>query len=177
MFRRTQDTLFYIFQDFAFLPCRCLLVTLVLNDLLGRSERSLLHQKLNMGFGAFFTEVGDDLLRRFAALDANVEREMRRANASWSLGTSSRTISPPPGGSCPRVAPIGWTAPHARARGARIVPFVDGASITYCGLLENPNLLEHASFTDLLWAVSHLTEELLHRSDLADGPARMTWPT
>ena len=27
-------------------------------------------------------------------------------------------------------------------------------------LLENPNLLEHESFTDLLWAISHLTEEL-----------------
>jgi hypothetical protein len=30
-------------------------------------------------------------------------------------------------------------------------------------LLENPNLLEHESFTDLLWAVFHLTEELAHR--------------
>jgi len=27
-------------------------------------------------------------------------------------------------------------------------------------LLENPNLLEHESFTDLLWAAFHLTEEL-----------------
>ena len=27
-------------------------------------------------------------------------------------------------------------------------------------LLENPNLLEHESFTDVLWAVFHLTEEL-----------------
>jgi len=28
------------------------------------------------------------------------------------------------------------------------------------GLLGNPNLLEHDSFTDLLWAVFHLMEEL-----------------
>ena len=27
-------------------------------------------------------------------------------------------------------------------------------------LLENPNLLEHESFTDLLWAVFHLSDEL-----------------
>jgi len=33
-------------------------------------------------------------------------------------------------------------------------------------LLENPNLLEHESFTDLLWAVSHIIEELEARSDL-----------
>ena len=38
------------------------------------------------------------------------------------------------------------------------------------GLLENPNLLEHESFTNLLWAVFHLTEELLHRKSLKDLP-------
>jgi hypothetical protein len=32
-------------------------------------------------------------------------------------------------------------------------------------LLENPNLLEHESFTGLLWAVFHLTEELMHRKE------------
>jgi len=33
-------------------------------------------------------------------------------------------------------------------------------------LLENPNLLEHETFTDLLQAVFHLTEELTHREDV-----------
>jgi len=33
-------------------------------------------------------------------------------------------------------------------------------------LLENPNLLEHESFTNLLWAIFHFTEELLYRRDL-----------
>ena len=34
------------------------------------------------------------------------------------------------------------------------------------GLLENQNLLEHETFTELLWAVFHLMEELSYRSDL-----------
>ena len=34
------------------------------------------------------------------------------------------------------------------------------------GLLENPNLLEHDEFTDLLWAVFHLIEELEVRRSL-----------
>ena len=38
------------------------------------------------------------------------------------------------------------------------------------GLLENPNLLEHESFTNLLWAVFHLTEELIHRRRLKGLP-------
>jgi hypothetical protein len=37
-------------------------------------------------------------------------------------------------------------------------------------LLENPNLLEHDSFTDLLWAVFHLADELAHRKDLSKLP-------
>ena len=37
-------------------------------------------------------------------------------------------------------------------------------------LLENPTLLEHESFTDLLRAVFHLTEELAYREDLSRQP-------
>jgi hypothetical protein len=38
-------------------------------------------------------------------------------------------------------------------------------------LLGNPNLLEHDKFTDLLWAVFHLTDELVYREDFAGLPA------
>jgi hypothetical protein len=37
-------------------------------------------------------------------------------------------------------------------------------------MLENPNLLEHESFTDLLWAVFHVADELRHRDDFAQLP-------
>jgi hypothetical protein len=37
-------------------------------------------------------------------------------------------------------------------------------------LLENPNLLEHESFTKQLWAVFHLADELQYRTDLAHLP-------
>ena len=37
-------------------------------------------------------------------------------------------------------------------------------------LLENPVLLEHQSFTDLLRAVFHLTEELAYRNSVIDLP-------
>ena len=33
-------------------------------------------------------------------------------------------------------------------------------------LLENPNLLEHDSFTEVIWAVFHLIEELAAREDI-----------
>lgn len=37
--------------------------------------------------------------------------------------------------------------------------------------MENPNLLEHESFTDLLWSVFHLTEELEARNEIKNLPS------
>ena len=46
--------------------------------------------------------------------------------------------------------------------------FTDPHHIFMLSLLENPNLLEHESFTDLLLAIFHLSEELVAR-DTLDG--------
>ena len=48
--------------------------------------------------------------------------------------------------------------------------FLIGKRNFLLGLLENPNLLEHESFTELLWAVFHLTDELAHRKNLKQIP-------
>jgi 2-oxo-4-hydroxy-4-carboxy--5-ureidoimidazoline (OHCU) decarboxylase len=37
-------------------------------------------------------------------------------------------------------------------------------------MLENPNLLEHDTFTDMLLAVFHVTEELIARETLNELP-------
>jgi hypothetical protein len=37
-------------------------------------------------------------------------------------------------------------------------------------MLSNPNLLEHEAFTDLLWAVFHLTDELQARGEMSELP-------
>ena len=52
----------------------------------------------------------------------------------------------------------------------KIKNFLKGEKQFLLTLLENPNLLEHESFTNLLWSVFHLTEELIHRRNLKDLP-------
>ena len=39
-------------------------------------------------------------------------------------------------------------------------------------LLENPNLLEHDRFTNLLWAVTHLDEEFEARPSVTNLPSK-----
>ncbi len=48
--------------------------------------------------------------------------------------------------------------------------FLEGKSDFMLRLLENPHLLEHDSFTNLLRSVFHLTEELVGREGLEDLP-------
>jgi hypothetical protein len=33
---------------------------------------------------------------------------------------------------------------------------------------DNPNLIEHDTFTDMLWAIYHIADELEHREDLSN---------
>ena len=65
---------------------------------------------------------------------------------------------------------IGFAAGNKKLIAAlgRIKTFLGEKSPLLVRLLENPNLLEHESFTDLLWAVLHIKEELEFRFDLAE---------
>ncbi len=46
-----------------------------------------------------------------------------------------------------------------------ILTFLDDNTSTVLTIASNPNLLEHEKFTDLLWSVLHLREELYSRKD------------
>ena len=71
IFHRGDDTGFYLLQDLAFLPVQVLLVTLVIDRLLNRREKRAILDKMNMVIGAFYAEVGTELLKRLIAFDAN----------------------------------------------------------------------------------------------------------
>jgi hypothetical protein len=53
---------------------------------------------------------------------------------------------------------------------ARLKAFLAQKRSFLLTMLENPNLLEHDRFTDLLWAVTHLDEELEARTSFVGLP-------
>jgi len=160
VFGRTTDTFFYMLQDFAFVPVQVLLVTLVINEMLQLREKSALRHKMNMVIGAFFSEVGSDLLRRFLAMDNNSD-EMRiaaRVEPDWSgrdFADAQR-----------RAAAHDYSINCCCDMLLSLREFLISARPRIMAFLANPNLLEHETFTDTLWAVSHLTEELAYRQSL-----------
>jgi hypothetical protein len=159
-FNNPRDTFFYLFQDLAFVPISVLLVTLIVDRLLSAREKSTMLKKLNMVIGAFFSEVGTALLRSFSDFDRNSDkiREALIVSGGWSEMDFSSVSE--------RIRSYDCVIDSKRGNLEELRSFLTGKRDFLLRLLENPNLLEHESFTELLWAVFHLIEELAHRVNL-----------
>jgi hypothetical protein len=164
IFRRPRDTSFYFFQDLAFVPISVLMVTLIIDQVLRIREKRSLLKKMNMVIGAFFSEVGTDLLKQFSCFDLHYD--MIRMNLiitnKWSEQDFSKIKK--------QLKTFDYNLDSKKSDLAVLKNFLKGKRNFLLGLLENPNLLEHESFTDLLWAVFHLTEELNCRADTSGLP-------
>jgi len=160
IFGRTGETFFYLLQDLAFLPVQVLLVTLILNQLFKRREKLALQHKMNMAIGAFFSEAGTSLLKSFPSFDRH-QGEINRAlllRSDWSGRDFDKAKN--------AVQARDFAMDACRGDLAELKDFLTIKRVFLLGLLENPNLIEHESFTELLWAVFHLTDELGHRHSL-----------
>jgi hypothetical protein len=150
--------------DMAFVFIEVLLVTLIIHRLLGEREKRARLEKLNMVIGAFFSEVGTRLLTYFSDLDPNLDRI--RKDLIVTSGWSEQEFS----GISKRLRNYDYGVEIQKADLEGLRGFLLGRRNFLLRLLENPNLLEHESFTGLLRAVFHLTEELENREDVKGLP-------
>lgn len=163
-FHDLDHILIYTLHDLAFLPIEVLLVTLILHQLLERQARKSKLNKLNMVIGLFFSEIGAPLMRFFSIRDMDFQAKMEFFS---SLKTWDHSI---------------YVRKKKEALKAQYkVQFSCNDLLTLremliskedflVRLLENPFLLEHESFTDVLQAVFHLIDELKHRGMCEDLP-------
>lgn len=160
IFRDPHHIFIYLLGDIAFVFLEVLLVTLILHKLLSYREKKTMQKKINMVIGVFFSDLGTELLKDLSVLDLNSskitgnllvtnnwsEREFMRArkffkNYDCAIECKQEDLE-------------------------ELKNFLTGKRDFLLNLLKDPNLLEHESFTDLLLAVSHLTEELAHREKI-----------
>lgn len=73
IFHDLHGVLFYIGIDIAFLPIEILFVVLVIENAISSREKKQMMEKLNMVIGAFFSEVGTDLLAAITKFDPDAE--------------------------------------------------------------------------------------------------------
>lgn len=154
----------FLVGDIAFLFLQVLLVTLFLDGLLRAREREAMLQKLNMVIGAFYSEVGTRLMGAIASYDAGFDtiRENVVIKHGWSEQDYERAKK------ALREYDYHVTADVCDLYEMKAMLASEKSFLL--GLLSNQNLLEHESFTELLWAVTHLAEELEARASLENLP-------
>ena len=86
IFRDAHHIFIYLLGDVAFVFVEVLLVTLIIHQVLSEREKRSMLKKLNMVIGAFFSEVGLNLLKYFGAFDTNTDGISRHLliNQDWS---------------------------------------------------------------------------------------------
>jgi hypothetical protein len=164
IFRDVHHIFIYMLGDLAFLPLEVLLVVVIIERLLARREMQAKLEKLNMVVGAFFSELGNHLLQDLIKHFDNRLEISRHLNVteSWTKKDFQKAVD---------------FAHHLKVEVdcrnidlGRLKAFLEQKREFLLTLLENPSLLEHDRFTDLLWAVTHLDEELAVRPSLIDLP-------
>ncbi|MBI4842866.1 MAG: hypothetical protein HY809_00875 [Nitrospirae bacterium] len=161
VFKDAHHIFLYLLGDIAFVPIEVLLVTLIIDRVLQQREKDILMQKMNMVIGTFFSEAGNGLLKHCLAFSGNALKGEKSLaiSSGWSeddFNKASRFIS----GLKPQISIHNGSLDGLKDFLLKKRPFM-------LRMLENQNLLEHDSFTDLLWAVFHLMEELEARHDLS----------
>jgi hypothetical protein len=166
IFRDAYHLEIYGLGDIAFLPLEVLLVTLIVDRVINNQEKRVLRQKLNMVIGTFFSDVGTQLLNSISDFDPHINR-IRNTLIITNQWSDQDFIA-----ASAHLKQYEYTI-KLKKRDPQALDFLKGLRTFLMAkreflmhLLENPTLLEYESFTDLLWAVTHVAEELAYRGDL-----------
>ena len=164
IFRDSHHIFIYLVGDVAFVFIEVLLVTLIIHQLLSQREKRAKLEKLNMVIGTFFSEVGTELLAIFSDADPNLDdiRTNLVVSADWSEGDFLRMNKV--------LRNYKYDIEILKVNLSSLRTFLQGKRDFLIRLLENPVLLEHEFFTDLLRAAFHLAEELTCRKEVTDLP-------
>ena len=158
VFESPRDTAFYILQDFAFLPLQIAFVTVVLGRYLKNREKNERLRKISIVINAFFSEAGTDILTGLKVFNKNCDDISVQLNVQtdWTDNMFSKTVK------FLENADMQIECSAEQLEVFKVL--LKGKMDFLIRMIENPNLLEHDTFTDMLLAVFHVTEELLARS-------------
>ena len=164
IFRDAHHIFLYLLGDIAFIPIDVLIVTLIIHRVLVEREKKQMLHKLNMIVGTFFGEAGTDLIRLLGRFDPLAGE--RRVDFAVTPRWNARAYATAKDGL--RRRPMALDARLGNLEPLRTA--LDGFKPALLRMLEHPILIEHETFSDLLWAVFHLQDEMAHRGDLTALP-------
>jgi hypothetical protein len=164
IFRDAHHIFIYMLGDLAFLPLEALIVVVVIERILAHNEKQEKLQKLNMVVGAFYSELGNYLLAYL------IDAFENRADMSKSLNISGKWTGEDFQKTRDVISHLKIKPDVKKIDMQVLKTFLNGKQGFILELLANPGLLENDSFTNVLWAVTHLNEELSARSSFSALP-------
>jgi len=164
IFHDARNTVFYMLQDWAFLPVQIVLVTIVAGGIINRRERENRMEKTRMLAGSFFGDMGFRLLikARDTAADSSGLSSVLSVDDAWKARDFEAAAA--------KLKNLPIKADCRPEDLEEIKELLTGRKMSLLIIASNPVLLEHESFTDMLWAIFHLTDELELRDDLRSLP-------
>lgn len=160
LFNQKQDTVFYLLEDLAFLPIQILLITFILERILDDRSKQEKLKKVQAVINVFFTEMGRDCIPLLTKFIGNYEdaHNCLKINEKWDSRDFSKSIL-----QLRKLKFIGTDGPYDFKT---LHIFLHQKRHFMLSLLQNQYLIEHDEFTDLLWALFHISDELQYRQNL-----------
>ncbi len=154
IFKDAHHIFVYLIGDIAFVFIEVLLVTLIIHSVLERREKMARLEKLNMIIGAFFSEVGTRLLNILSEWDPQIESIQKELFTGKDAEKKKFKVI------CKYLRSHSYKIESENPDWETLRTFLVSKRNFLLRLLVNQSILEHESFTLVLWAVFHLTEEL-----------------
>lgn len=153
LFRNPTDAIFFLLEDLAFLPVEVFIVTVLFERFLNVQENRKQTKKINVVITTFFVEAGSKIMEGISKFNQNHEEIEDLIRGLDITKKNERVVNREMKGLHCRM--------HADPEKLKELHalILDKKSFVL-DLLDNPNLLEHDSFTDMLWAVFHVADEL-----------------
>lgn len=159
MFHDAHHLFIFLVADIAFIPLEVFFVTVVIDRILEKREKSHIIEKLNMLVGLFFSEVGLEALRACAEADPKLSAVKNSCQLTMNWNEEDfETLAK-------KLKSHEHCLDASKMDIGALKTSLDESKDLLVTLIANPSLLEHDSFSELLMAVMHLQEELSVRYD------------
>ena len=158
IFKDLHHVLIFFLGDIAFLPVEIVFVSLIFHKIIEEREKKNTLRKINMLIGVFFSEIGNQLLANMTKSDTNIDaiKEKLIFNNHWGHRDFENAIN----------ILNGYNPDLEHIDLVFLREFLGKHREFLLKIIENPTLLEHEFFSELMMSLFHLQEELINRDDL-----------
>ncbi len=164
-YHNMQEGMFLFFQDLWFLPIHVIIVTFILDRFIALREKKEKLERLNILINDFFNEAGREILKEANGFIYNMDeiKDIFAITGHWKEEDFKKAVA--------AIDKQSITARISPAHLPALKAVLNDKKKNILAMVENPSLLEHDRFTEMLFALYHLADELNAREDLSSLPA------